>query len=186
MQNMVLTRGNGQIWLGTSPVVLQFILVFFHIVVCNCLFAKNIRSHSDIEEMKEYFRRYMSLKMLLFYWERSLTCDLGSLWLLSNRPDSLVTSVPFKVRTTRAFAQWNLILAHLQHSKFDIVYASQSPFETFQWLCLHGCEIACALKQTFTQCKIFLQRHCWSLTSRTCVNTLINETNVEYEATALY
>jgi len=25
-------------------------------------------------------------------------------------------------RTTRAFAQWNFILAHLQHSKFDIVY----------------------------------------------------------------
>jgi len=31
---------NGQIWLETSPVVLQFILVFFHFVVCNCLFAK--------------------------------------------------------------------------------------------------------------------------------------------------
>jgi len=28
-QNMVLTLGNGQIWLGTPPVVLQFILVFF-------------------------------------------------------------------------------------------------------------------------------------------------------------
>ena len=29
---MVLTFGNGQIWLGTPPVVLQFILVFF--LVC--------------------------------------------------------------------------------------------------------------------------------------------------------
>ena len=27
MQSMVLTFGNGQIWLGTPPVVLQFILV---------------------------------------------------------------------------------------------------------------------------------------------------------------
>jgi len=50
-QNMVLTLGNGQIWLRTPPVVLQFILVFFHVMVCNCLFAKNIRSHSDIGKM---------------------------------------------------------------------------------------------------------------------------------------
>jgi len=60
MQSMVLTLGNGQIWLGTSPKVLQFILVFFHFVVCNCLFAKNIRSHSDIGKMKESFRRCVS------------------------------------------------------------------------------------------------------------------------------
>ena len=52
---MVLTLGNGQIWLGTPPVVLQFILVFFHFVVCNCIFAKNIRSHSDIEKMAKCF-----------------------------------------------------------------------------------------------------------------------------------
>jgi len=48
MQSMVLTLGNGQIWLRTPPVVLQFILVSFHVVVYNCLFAKNLRSHSDI------------------------------------------------------------------------------------------------------------------------------------------
>jgi len=35
---------------------------------------------------------------------------------------------------------------------------SHSSVETFHWfLCLHGCEIACALNQTFAQCKIFLQ-----------------------------
>jgi len=45
MQSMVLAPGNGQIWLGTPPVVLKFILVFFHFLVYNCLFAKNIRSH---------------------------------------------------------------------------------------------------------------------------------------------
>jgi len=28
-------------------------------------------------------------------------------------------------------------------------------------VCLHGCEVACALKQTFAQCKMFLQGHCW-------------------------
>jgi len=38
---MVLTLGNGQIWLGTPPVVLQYILVLFHFVVCSCAFAKN-------------------------------------------------------------------------------------------------------------------------------------------------
>jgi len=50
---MVLTPGNGQIWLGTSPAVLQFILVFFHFVVCNCLFAKNSFSfrHWENERM---------------------------------------------------------------------------------------------------------------------------------------
>jgi len=42
MQSMVLTLGNGQIWLGTPPVVLQFILVFLHFLVGKCLFAKNI------------------------------------------------------------------------------------------------------------------------------------------------
>ena len=46
--------------------------------------------------------------------------------------------------------------------------------------------IACALKQTFAKYKIFLQGHCWWLTSRTCVNTLINETSVKYEAITLY
>jgi len=51
MQSMVLTLGNGQIWLGTHAVVLQFILVFFHFVVCHCLFAKHIGSHSDIGKM---------------------------------------------------------------------------------------------------------------------------------------
>jgi len=55
MQSMVLTLGNDQIWLGITPVALQFILLFFHFVVCNCLFAKNIRTHSDIGKMKDAF-----------------------------------------------------------------------------------------------------------------------------------
>jgi len=38
----VLTLGNGQIWLGTPPVVLQIMLVFFHFLIGKCLFAKNI------------------------------------------------------------------------------------------------------------------------------------------------
>jgi len=66
MQSMVFTFGNGQIWLGSSLVVLQFILVFFHFVVCNCLSAKNIHSHSDTGKMKECFRRYVSLKIFYF------------------------------------------------------------------------------------------------------------------------
>jgi len=54
-QSMVLTLGNAQIWLGTPPVGLKFILVFFHFVVCNCPFPKSIRSHSDIGRMMECF-----------------------------------------------------------------------------------------------------------------------------------
>jgi len=33
MQSMVLTPGNGQIWLEAPLIVLQFIFVFFHFVV---------------------------------------------------------------------------------------------------------------------------------------------------------
>jgi len=32
MQNLVLILGNGQNWLGTPPIVLQFIFVCFHFV----------------------------------------------------------------------------------------------------------------------------------------------------------
>jgi len=42
MHSMVLTLGNGHIWLGAPPVALQYILVFFHFVVCKCLFAKHL------------------------------------------------------------------------------------------------------------------------------------------------
>jgi len=55
IQSLVLTLGNGQIWLGTPPVVLQIILVFFHFVVCHCLFAKHMDSHSDVGKMTECF-----------------------------------------------------------------------------------------------------------------------------------
>jgi len=50
-QSLVLTLGNGQTWLGTPPVVLQFILVFFHFLVGKCLLAKNDR----ISKMTECF-----------------------------------------------------------------------------------------------------------------------------------
>jgi len=33
MQSMVLTLGNGQVWLGAPPIELQFIFVFFHFVI---------------------------------------------------------------------------------------------------------------------------------------------------------
>jgi len=66
MQIMVFIPSNGQIWLGTPPVVLQYIFVFFHLVVCNCVFAKSIRSHSDIGKMTESFGQYVSLKILNF------------------------------------------------------------------------------------------------------------------------
>jgi len=139
---MVLTLGNGQIWLGTSSRVLQFILIFFHFLVYNCLFAKNIRSNSDIGKTKECFRRYVVLKILFSSGNlSSLTCDSGSLSLLSNRSAPLVTNVPSKVRKSAEplehLRSENLILVHLQHSKFDFVYISHSPFETFHWLCVY-------------------------------------------------
>jgi len=43
----------------------------------------------------------------------------------------------------------------------------------------------CMRTEIFAQCKIVLPEHCWWLTSQTCVNTLINETNVKVEATTL-
>jgi len=61
MLSTVLTLGNGQIWLGIPPVVLQFISVVSHFVVCTCLFAKNIRSHSDIGKRTECVWQYVSL-----------------------------------------------------------------------------------------------------------------------------
>jgi len=55
MQSMVFTFGNGHIWLETPPVALQYILVFFHFVVCNCVFTKHTGSHSDIGKTTECF-----------------------------------------------------------------------------------------------------------------------------------
>jgi len=52
---MVLTLGNGQIWLGTPAVVLQLTLVILNFVVCNCLFAKHLGSHSDGGKLTECF-----------------------------------------------------------------------------------------------------------------------------------
>ena len=60
-------------------------------------------------------------------------------------------------RTTSAFALWNLILAHLQHSKFNIVGISHSPVNIWnasQFVCLHGWAISCAL--IFAQLENFL------------------------------
>jgi len=136
---------NGHIWLGTSPVVLKFILLFFHFVVCNCLFAKNIHSHSAIGENDRTISTTCVFKNFLFSSGNlcRLTCDLGSLSLLSNRADSLVTSVfrevrncagpPDRLRSEISF----LRTCKLQHSTFDIVYTSHSPVETFHWLCVY-------------------------------------------------
>ena len=67
-------------------------------------------------------------------------------------------------RTSRPFAQRSLILAHFQHSKFNTVYISRNPFNNWNAslvVRLHGCAVAfasCATKQTFAQCRIFLER----------------------------
>ena len=73
MQNVDLPHVNGHIWPGTPPIVLQFIFILFHFMVCNCLFAKNIPSDSDIG-------KNVSWKKLIFFRKlSSLSSALGSL-----------------------------------------------------------------------------------------------------------
>ena len=88
--------------------------------------------------------------------------------------------LPLKVQmrsNTRIFAQWNLILAHLQHSKFDIIYPSHSPLETFHWLCVYMVvKLHAHWNKHSLNVKVsYRVTRCWWLTSRTCVNILINE-----------
>ena len=78
--------------------------------------------------------------------------------------------------TTRPFVQWNLILTHLQHSKFPIIYIyiyllhrSLTTWNASLVVCSHGCAIACTLKQTSAQCKIFLEG---TLLLRQCYNKI--------------
>jgi len=189
---MVLTLGNGQIWLGTPPVVLQFILAFFYFVVCNCLFAKNIHSHYDIGKMTECFWQYASLKNFNFFSGNlnSRTYDLCSLSLLLNPADPLLTSVPWKVRNCAEPPE---------HLRSEISFSCPCNIPNLTSY-IHRI----ALSKRFTGCvymvvklhahwskhllniKFSYREHGWWLTPRTCVNTLINETNVKYEATTLY
>jgi len=58
------------------------------------------------------------------------TLSLLLLAALNSWAAGLMDNIPSKVRmrnTTRPFVQWNLVLAHLQHSNFNIVYISHSP-----------------------------------------------------------
>jgi len=69
----------------------------------------------------------------------------------------LPSSVSSKVRNRAEppeHLRSEIFLSHLHHSKFDIVYTSHSPFETFHKscvYCLHGWEIACVSKQAFAE-----------------------------------
>jgi len=60
---MFLTLGNGRIWLETPPVVLQFILVFFHFLVGKCLFRKKILT---LAKWQNVFNKYVALKHFSF------------------------------------------------------------------------------------------------------------------------
>jgi len=52
---------------------------------------------------------------------------------------------------------------------------------------LHGCEIACALKKTLLNLKIFLQATLLVTNfTNLCTTHLVDETNNKYEATNLY
>jgi len=51
---------------------------------------------------------------------------------------------------------------------------------------LYGCEIACALKQTFAQRKIFLQGTLLVTNFTNLCKHIDNETNFKVEATTLY
>ena len=55
----------------------------------------------------------------------------------------------------RPFAQWNLILAHLQHSRSHIVSKSHRTFNACNAspvACAHGCAIACTQNKHFRRC----------------------------------
>ena len=94
-------------------------------------------------------------------------------------------------------AQWNLILAHLQHSlRSEISFLrtcnipnliSRSPVETFHWLCDYMVvKLHAHWHKYLLNVKFSYREHCWWPTSQACVNTLKNETNVKYEATTLW
>ena len=69
-----------------------------------------------------------------------------------------VTNVPSTVlNTIRPFAQWSLILVHLQHSVLNIVYISHSLSNASPVVWLRGCAIERALREIFAQYKIFLK-----------------------------
>jgi len=92
---MVLTLGNGQIWLGAPIIVLQFIFVLFHSVVLQMPFREK---HSFSFWHWENDRMLLTLCVFEKIWFSSgnlssPTWALGSLSLLSIRVDSLVTNV---------------------------------------------------------------------------------------------
>jgi len=67
------------------------------------------------------------------------------------------------------------------------VYTSRSSFETFKWLCVHiSAKLHAHYDKHLLNVKFSYREHWWLLTSRTCVNKLINETNVKYEAISVY
>jgi len=64
---------------------------------------------------------------------------------------------------------------------------SHSPVETFHWLCVYMVvKLHARWHKYLLNVKFSYREHCWWLTSQTCVNTLINEANVKFEATTLY
>jgi len=77
---------------------------------------------------------------------------------------NLITSVPSEVRN-RANAQHHQTLCAVKsHSRalvtyyrFNIVSILYGPCDASLFVCLRGCAIACALKQTFALCEIFLE-----------------------------
>jgi len=73
----------------------------------------------------------------------------------------------------------------MQHSDFDILYTSHTPFETFHWFAYMVVELHAHWNKHLLNVNFSYREHCWWLTSRTCVNTLINETNVKCEVTTL-
>jgi len=118
----------------------------------------------------------------------SLTCNLCSLSLLSNRAGFLVTtSAPSKVRKCANAENHQSICAEKSHSwalatilgHFQIwyrIYIAQ-PFRNVSLVvCLRACELRAHWNKYFLNVKFFCREDCWWVTSRTCANTLINET----------
>jgi len=121
----------------------------------------------------------------------SLTCDLSSLSLLSNRADSLVTSVSSKVRKCAEPPEYlrneilflrtcnipNLIsyIHRIALSKCFTGYAS-----TWLWNCMRTKTNIFSMENFLTRTLLVTNF------TNLCRHILINETNVKYEATTLY
>ena len=127
LQGVILA--NDQIWLGTPPIVLKYIFVFFHFTVCKIFVLILI---SGI--VKECFWQYVSLKNCDFFW---LTWASGLLLLLWNCAHSLVSG-DLQNHVNTLINETNIKYEATTLSMWDIAIELEELQKTCQWaaICL--------------------------------------------------